>query len=286
MFFLALAVCLGALAALHSRTGARSSPIAVLFFFLGGPFLTVILLLAAAFEKASVGGIALVDPGPVRLYGMPVASFFEMMTVVGLVAALIAAAIYTAAIRSELPPWSEVPRTSWPRVRFSLPHIFLLVTLTAGVAAALDYYWPSERNFIRHVFGGRSGVRTVAEPDQALAFRVDSNYRRPFGKLAKNAPVIAGPFVLSEGDAQAIARTLLSYQSYEKGKLLNTAFCPDSKLTFVRGNKMIEVLFDFSSSTLQVFQGDRLISVHTFLAVRDPILAVFNRRFLQEASSK
>ena len=163
------------------------------------------------------------------------------------------------------------------RFRFSVTRLLALVTIATGLVAVLAFYWPTQRNQSRQLFGGSGGVRVVANPDEVQAFRLNADFKR-LEAGATDFPVIAGPMPVSRADIERLSATLLSPQSYEWEWAKACAFIPDSKLTFRRGAHEIDVLFCFGCDTLQVEQGGRILGYKDFTA-RSTFFQVFKNCF-------
>ena len=101
-----LAVLSLCLAGLYSHNRGRSGPIAALLFVVFGPALGVALLLGWIV-------VARRDPTSDQLYGLPIATFIEVMVCVGVVAALVGTLIHGYLIRDELRAYREFGAPTW-----------------------------------------------------------------------------------------------------------------------------------------------------------------------------
>ena len=163
------------------------------------------------------------------------------------------------------------------RFRFSLAHLLALVTIATGLVALVAFFWPTQKNQVRQLFGGSGGVRIISDPDEVQAFRLNADFKR-LEEGATDFPVIAGPVSVGRADIERVSATLLSPESYEWKWASGCAFIPDSKLTFRQGSEQIDVLFCFGCDKLQVERGGRILGYKDFTA-RPKFIAVFKDCF-------
>ncbi len=141
-----------ALFALHFRNRGRSGPIAALLFVMFGPALGVGLMLAWLVLSSRR------DPSSVELYGLDISLFIEVMLLLGVLAALLGAAIHGFRIRDELRAYREFGPPGWlGRLRTGIGPSPALKALGLPPTATLDEVERAYRELVKLAHPDRGG---------------------------------------------------------------------------------------------------------------------------------
>ena len=148
----AMGLSTAALFALHFRNRGRSGPIAALLFVMFGPALGVGLMLAWLVLNSRR------DPSSVELYGLHISLFIEMMLLLGVLAALLGAAIHGFRIRDELRAYREFGPPGWlGRLRTGVGPSPVLTDLGLPANATLDEIERAYRELAKQYHPDRGG---------------------------------------------------------------------------------------------------------------------------------
>ena len=149
---LALGALTVGLFVLHFRNRGRSGPIAALLFVMFGPALAVGLMMAWLVLNSRR------DPSSVELYGLPISLFVEVMLLLGVLAALLGAAIHGYRIRDELRAYREFGPPGWlGRLRTGVGPSPALTALGLPPTATLEEVDRAYRELVKQAHPDRGG---------------------------------------------------------------------------------------------------------------------------------
>jgi hypothetical protein len=149
---------------------------------------------------------------------------------------------------------AKFPRYSvWTMLRtmavLALGYILLL--------AYLHYQGDAE---IAGIFGGTHGLSVLNHADRIEAYRVETPADRNSSSIAlDDFPIIHGPIIISQSDAQPLLATLQDRNSYLWDMTKNCELVPGVRFDFIRGNDRLSVLLCFQCDMIANYLNGKIV---------------------------
>ncbi|MGC1272412.1 MAG: hypothetical protein WBC44_01800 [Planctomycetaceae bacterium] len=144
----------------------------------------------------------------------------------------------------------------------------------AGTASYVAYARvEAAEDRVAEMFGGRDGLKTLTEPDKVEAYRLRPLPQDKQGRRTplKEFQILSGPVTVPKESAKNVARSLLSYDSYEWDSAKGCLPIYGVRLSFARGDDRVDVLLCFQCDVLLVYRNGKITGGEDFDAIR-PVL--------------
>lgn len=162
-----------------------------------------------------------------------------------------------SSFRPTEPVKSAAANDPWQQIK---PLLRLMAILALGYVLLLGYLHYQGDPDIRRIFGNSQGLSALNHAERIDVYRVEApaNRNTP-GNALEDFPIIRGPVVISQADADLLLATLQNQKSYLWEVRKACIFSPGVRFDFIRGRDQLSVLLCFECDTLVNYLNGKMV---------------------------